>query len=90
MSVEFSHVSDNNQPGMVDVGSKLVTLREAEAQSIVWLGRENIDLFVKAGWENKKGGILQTAIIGGTMAAKNGRFDTNVSSIRFGILQNNN
>lgn len=70
MSVEFSHVSDNNQPGMVDVGSKLVTLREAEAQSIVWLGRENIDLFVKAGWENKKGGILQTAIIGGTMAAK--------------------
>ncbi|MEY2792901.1 MAG: Cyclic pyranopterin phosphate synthase [Bacteroidota bacterium] len=70
MKTEFSHVSENNQPGMVDVGTKSVTLREAEAQSIVWLGKENIDLFEKAGWENKKGGILQTAIIAGTMAAK--------------------
>ncbi len=70
MKTEFSHVSENNQPGMVDVGEKKVTVREAEAQSIVWLGKENIDLFEKAGWENKKGGILQTAIIAGTMAAK--------------------
>lgn len=70
MSTAFSHISVDNQPGMVDVGEKKVTLREAEAQSIVWLGKENIELFEKAGWENKKGGILQTAIIAGTMAAK--------------------
>lgn len=70
MKVEFSHVADNDQPGMVDVGTKKITLREAEAQSIVWLGKENIELFEKAGWENKKGGILQTSIIAGTMAAK--------------------
>lgn len=70
MSTAFSHITADNQPGMVDVGEKKVTVREAEAQSIVWLGKENIDLFEQAGWENKKGGILQTAIIAGTMAAK--------------------
>ena len=70
MNIEFSHIADNDQPGMVDVGAKKITVREAEAQSIVWLGKENIELFEKAGWENKKGGILQTAIIAGTMAAK--------------------
>lgn len=70
MSNSFSHITADNQPGMVDVGEKKVTVREAEAQSIVWLGKEHIDLFEKAGWENKKGGILQTAIIAGTMAAK--------------------
>jgi len=70
MSVEFSHITEQDQPGMVHVGSKNITLREAEAQSIVWLGKENVALFEKAGWENKKGGIFQTAIIAGTMAAK--------------------
>jgi len=70
MSTAFSHISADNQPGMVDVGEKKVTVREAEACSIVWLGKENIEMFEKAGWENKKGGILQTAVIAGTMAAK--------------------
>lgn len=70
MSEVFSHLTENDQPGMVDVGAKQVTQREAEAQAIVWLGKETVTLFEKAGWENKKGSILQTAIIAGTMAAK--------------------
>ncbi len=70
MSEVFSHLTENDQPGMVDVGAKQVTQREAEAQAIVWLGKETVSLFEKAGWENKKGSILQTAIIAGTMAAK--------------------
>lgn len=70
MSEVFSHLTENDQPGMVDVGAKQVTQREAEAQAIVWLGKETVSLFEKAGWENKKGSILQIAIIAGTMAAK--------------------
>jgi cyclic pyranopterin phosphate synthase len=70
MSEVFSHLTENDQPGMVDVGAKQVIQREAEAQAIVWLGKETVSLFEKAGWENKKGSILQTAIIAGTMAAK--------------------
>ena len=70
MEANFSHVNEENQPGMVHVGDKRVTVREAEAQAIVWLGKENVEAFNLAGWSNKKGGIFQTAIIAGTMAAK--------------------
>ena len=34
------------------------------------VGPEIVDQFVKAGWETKKGSILQTATIAGTMGAK--------------------
>ena len=70
MAQDFSHLDSKNQPGMVDVGDKIVTSREARAQSIVFLGPEIVAQFVKAGWETKKGSILQTATIAGTMAAK--------------------
>lgn len=70
MSEVFSHLTENDQPGMVDVNTKRLTVREAEAESIVWLGKSTVELFEKAGWENKKGSIFQTAIIAGTMAAK--------------------
>ncbi len=70
MGDTFSHLDPSGQPGMVDVSHKSETVREAKAQSIVWLGKEVVDNFVKIGWENKKGSILQTAILAGTMAAK--------------------
>lgn len=70
MAQDFSHLDSKNQPGMVDVGEKQITAREARAQSIVFLGPAIVDQFVKAGWETKKGSILQTATIAGTMAAK--------------------
>ncbi|MHA8101763.1 cyclic pyranopterin monophosphate synthase MoaC [Aquirufa nivalisilvae] len=70
MAAEFSHLDAQNQPGMVDVGAKNSTTREAKAQSVVYLGAEIIQHFEAAGWQNKKGSILQTAIIAGTMAAK--------------------
>ncbi len=55
---------------MVDVSPKNRTVREAKAQSTVYLGPEIVQHFEAAGWQNKKGSILQTAIIAGTMAAK--------------------
>lgn len=70
MAIEFSHLDAQNQPGMVDVGAKNSTTREAKAQSVVYLGADIIQHFEAAGWQNKKGSILQTAIIAGTMAAK--------------------
>jgi len=70
MENTFSHLDSSGQPGMVDVSLKSETVREAKAQSIIWLGKEVVDNFVKVGWENKKGSILQTAILAGTMAAK--------------------
>ena len=38
MSNSFSHLDENGQPGMVDVSAKNETVREARAQSIVYLG----------------------------------------------------
>ena len=70
MSTDFSHLQSDGTPGMVDVSAKNETVREAKAQSIVFLGEEIVQHFEAAGWQNKKGSILQTAIIAGTMAAK--------------------
>ena len=70
MSIDFSHLQSDGTPGMVDVSSKNETVREAKAQSIVFLGAEIVQHFEAAGWQNKKGSILQTAVIAGTMAAK--------------------
>lgn len=70
MADSFSHITASGAPGMVDVSAKNVTVREAKAQSIVFLGADIISHFEAAGWQNKKGSILQTAIIAGTMAAK--------------------
>ena len=45
MAAEFSHLDAQNQPGMVDVGAKNSTTREAKAQSVVYLGAEIIQHF---------------------------------------------
>ncbi len=55
MSIDFSHLQSDGTPGMVDVSSKNETVREAKAQSIVFLGAEIVQHFEAAGWQNKKG-----------------------------------
>ena len=70
MSNSFSHLDENGQPGMVDVSAKNETVREARAQSIVYLGKEVAAQLSEAGWQTKKGSIIQTATIAGTMGAK--------------------
>ena len=67
----FTHLNaSTGQPGMVDVGDKLVTKRIATAQSIVVLGEEIMQYFTGGEIQTKKGPVFQTAIIAGTMAAK--------------------
>jgi len=54
MSNSFSHLDENGQPGMVDVSAKNETVREARAQSIVYLGKEVAGQLSEAGWQPKK------------------------------------
>jgi len=58
MSNSFSHLDENGQPGMVDVSAKNETVREARAQSIVYLGKEVAGQLSEAGWQTKKGSII--------------------------------
>ena len=55
---------------MVDVSAKNVTERTATAESLVYLGIDIMNGLAQAEWSSKKGPILDTAIIAGTMAAK--------------------
>lgn len=66
----LTHVDENNQPGVVDVSGKQVTLRTATAQSIITVPDEVMAALVEGDIQTKKGPVFQTAIIAGTMAAK--------------------
>lgn len=68
--MEFTHLDKADKPTMVDVSGKAVTERTAIAESFVRLGADILKAFEEAGWGSKKGPILDTAIIAGTMAAK--------------------
>ncbi len=52
-------------PAMVDVSEKEITERIAEAQAIVQLPREVLDVLVEDELITKKGSVFQTAIIAG-------------------------
>ena len=67
---DFSHIDQNNQPGMVDVSAKENTRRSATAQSIIDVGPEVMALLEDGDIQSKKGPVFHTAIIAGTMAAK--------------------
>lgn len=68
--MEFTHIDQNQRPTMVDVSAKSPSERTATAESFVHLGTEIMSALSTAGWSSKKGPILDTAIIAGTMAAK--------------------
>lgn len=66
---QFSHLSDNDLPKMVDVSAKSVTERRAIAASRVRLGSELSRLLRETG-STKKGPVFQTAVVAGIQAAK--------------------
>jgi len=67
---KLSHVSAQGRPQMVDVGDKAVTARSATAQARLRFPHEVAAELLRTGMRGKKGPILDTAIIAGTMAAK--------------------
>jgi cyclic pyranopterin phosphate synthase len=70
MNGEFTHVDEQRQPAMVDVGGKAVTHRIAVAQALVRFPAAVAEALREAGFETSKGPVFHTAIIAGVMAAK--------------------
>lgn len=67
---KLSHLDASNRPRMVDVGGKRVTERRAVAEARVRFPPEVAAALRAGGLRAKKGPVLDTAIIAGTMAAK--------------------
>ena len=66
----LTHLDARDRPTMVDVGSKAVTHRIAEAEARVRLPRVVADALEASGHRTRKGPVFDTAILAGVMAAK--------------------
>jgi cyclic pyranopterin phosphate synthase len=69
-SAQLSHVDAAGRPRMVDVGDKSVTRREAVAEVLVRFPAAVAKMLRDEGLRSKKGPIIDTAIIAGTLAVK--------------------
>ena len=69
-AAKLSHVTEAGRPRMVDVGGKATTRRSAEARAIVRFPIAVADALRAGGMRSKKGPVIDTAIIAGTLAAK--------------------
>jgi len=65
---ELTHIDRDGLPRMVDVSAKIDTLREAEAEAVLWVGAEIMSA-IRDG-STPKGNIFETARIAGIMGAK--------------------
>lgn len=70
MEKKFSHLNEKDQPKMVDVGGKKITVRRARARAKMFLGTELIGMFENKELRTAKGPVFQTAIIAGIQAVK--------------------
>ena len=66
----LSHVDADGRPRMVDVGAKAATSRSAMAQAIVRFPPAVARSLRAHGMRAKKGPVVDTAIVAGTMAVK--------------------
>ena len=66
----LTHLDAANHPRMVDVGAKSVSARSARAQACVRFPADVARQLRDGGMRAKKGPIIDTAIIAGTLAAK--------------------
>jgi cyclic pyranopterin phosphate synthase len=64
----LTHLNDQGEAHMVDVGDKAITSREATAQAWVYMQDETLQAILSA--QLKKGDVLATARIAGIQAAK--------------------
>lgn len=67
---KLTHLDAANRPRMVDVGEKAVTARVAVAEAVVRFPKIVADALREGGMRSKKGPVIDTAIVAGTMAAK--------------------
>ena len=64
----LTHLDENNRPKMVDVSSKENTTRVAIASGTIQMNQEAFDNVVSN--NNKKGPVIQTAVIAAIMGTK--------------------
>ena len=64
----LTHLNEKNNPKMVDVSNKNITTREAIASGEIKMSKEAFLSVINQ--TNKKGAVLQTAIIAGIMGSK--------------------
>ena len=67
---KLTHIDPAGRPAMVDVSAKPVTARAATAECRVRLPVDVAVQLRSSGLKSAKGGIVETAIIAGTMAVK--------------------
>lgn len=67
---ELTHIDRNGLPAMVDISAKTVTAREAVAECRVRFSAETARQLRADKLKTTKGGIVETAIVAGTMAVK--------------------
>ena len=67
---ELTHIDAEGHPTMVDVSAKAVTARVAHAECLVIFPDEVAAQLRREGLRTAKGGIVDTAIVAGTMAVK--------------------
>ena len=68
--MSLSHVNEQNQAAMVDVSAKEITVRIATAEARVTVNEAVAAQFDGREFISKKGPVFQTAILAGTMGAK--------------------
>jgi len=66
--LDLTHLDENSRPKMVDVSEKIVTERVAIATGTITMSSEAFENVVSN--QNKKGPVLQTAVIASIMGAK--------------------
>lgn len=66
----LTHVDSSGRPRMVDVGAKAATARVAIAQAVVRFPPAVARALRAQGMRAKKGPVIDTAIVAGTMAVK--------------------
>ena len=67
---ELTHLDADNRPRMVDVGAKAVTARSATAKATMRFPAAVAEALRRGGMRAKKGPVIDTAIIAGTLGAK--------------------
>jgi cyclic pyranopterin phosphate synthase len=70
MKNKLSHLDEQGNPNMVDVGNKKETERTASASCVVTFPPEVASELAGAGMRTRKGSIVQTAVLAGIMGAK--------------------
>ncbi|MWP48494.1 MULTISPECIES: cyclic pyranopterin monophosphate synthase MoaC [unclassified Gilliamella] len=68
MSESFSHINQRGEAYMVDVSEKLITTREARAESLVLMNAKTLKMIIEG--KHHKGDVFATARIAGIQAAK--------------------